>query len=59
MGRMGRQLFKMQRMTGSGRRKAGIRGVIIFKLSIEYPYKQEKCQRETVFADTFLFFLYT
>ena len=56
MGRMGRQLSKMQRMTGSGRRKAGIRGVIIFKLSIEYPYKQEKCQRETVFADTFLFF---
>ena len=53
---MDRQLSEMERVTGSGRQKAGIYGVIFFKLSTEYPCKQEKCQRETVFPDTFLFF---
>ena len=56
MERMDRLLSETRRVTGPGRQKAGIHGVIFFKLFTEYPCKQEKCQRETVFPDTFLFF---
>ena len=59
MEHMDRLLSETRRVTGPGRQKAGIHGVIFFKLFTEYPCKQEKCQRETVFPDTFLFFLYT
>ena len=51
MEHMDRQLSEMERVTGSGRQKAGIHGVIFFKLSTEYPCKQENV-RENPFSLT-------